>query len=162
MELDFSECYTQVQHGEVSIYWKDHTLLYKEVHCNPQDQVKALHHSIRSVMNHCTIPNHLPLFTIEERNDPLLMVKCGNSDPFSKVKIDWCFEKVLIPDDTSASKAMYMTVELKKFVFSVVHTVVAFVGFPFRPILDFRCMYIDEDNNVVFTHYESRCNMHSF
>uniref|UniRef100_A0A803KUN8 Uncharacterized protein n=1 Tax=Chenopodium quinoa TaxID=63459 RepID=A0A803KUN8_CHEQI len=55
-----------------------------------------------------------------------------------------------------------MTVELKKFVFSIVSTVVAFVFLPFRPILDVRYMYVGEDNNVVFTYYESRCQNHNW
>ena len=95
-------------------------------------------------MNRHTIPNHLPLFTIDERDDPILMVKCVNFDQFSKVKIDWCFQKVLISYDLSknilASEVTYMTVELKKLVLSVVNTVVAFVVLSFRPILDFRYM----------------------
>ena len=102
-------------------------------------------------MNHHTITNHLPLFTIDERDDPMLMVKCVNFDQFSKVKIDWCFQKVLISYDLSknisASEVMYMTVELKKLVLSDVNTVVAFVVLSFRPILDFRYMYVGEDNN---------------
>ena len=117
-------------------------------------------------MNHHTIPNHLPLFPIDERDDPILMVKCVNFNPFSKVKIDWCFQKVLISYDLSknisASEVTYMTVELKKLVLSVVNTVVAFVVLPFRPILDFRYIYVGEENNVVFTYYESKRETHDW
>lgn len=155
MVLDFLECHIQIQHGKVSIYWNDDTLSYKEVHCNLQNQVESLHQSTRRVMNYHTIPNYLPIFTIDERDDPVLMVKCVNSDPFLKVKIDWCFQKVLVSNDPSmnisAFDVMYRTEDLKKFMLSVVNTVVAFVVFPFWPILDFWYKYVGENNNGVFT-----------
>lgn len=142
-----------------SINWLErwYSLFYKELHCNPKNKVDNLNQSIRQVINRHTIPNHFPLFSIDECNDPVLIIKRVNFDPFSKVKIGWSFQKVLVSYNPSnyisTSKVMYMTVELRKLVLSVVNTVVAFVVLPFRPILDFRYMYVGKDNNVVFFYY---------
>ncbi len=82
MRLIFSNFTYNFSTNKYQLIGKMILFFTKELHCNPQNKVDNLNQSIRQVINRHTISNHFPLFSIDECNDPVLMIKRVNFDPF--------------------------------------------------------------------------------